>query len=708
MKQITFELLRHGPPNNQLLSPLTQYLALCENHPATTLHMPFEHNQFLHRHRALSYALRGADPTGNLDEARSFQVKDTARVLGELLGQVPGLVAEMNRDHINGGDACAEREGSRATHFRMVLSASELALLPFELALSPPGFPGAGEPLLLQLQDPVCLTREVRRIAERTLTWPQQPRVLFISAFPGNSAPQGLVQRHLGILHQLLDPWADYSQPTESRLKHLITHLDNATSDDIAQACASEQYSHVHILAHGKEYRDGFDFRYGLALENRLAPGTPDVVSGERLATALRPMQSQPGRQGSRPLVVTLASCDSGNQGSVYGLGGSVAHALHQAEIPIVIASQFPLSVDASREFVLLLYEALLWGKDPRIALNTLRRRLHTLYANTHDWASVSAYASLPENFEQWLAEAETHQNIRGMEAALSFADSVTEKVDEERGTPTGASPTPTPAAAPGTKQEDLTELLDIAAQRMDDGRTRIEALFSRQPHNIARLAGKLAAIEKRCAQACFYFADKSPKRHAELTGRWQSMLHKSRQHYWLVYESDRSQSWAILQYLSLDLILRRLHSPLPDPELTLDPHEEHNQPAVLWKLVHDLSLNDLRGKDQKFRLWALGNLVELYLMAPLVDKLQIELPGSRKPSRAPAAAPAGAVGRDRAIQHARTLIDIAGPASWDVYCTRRQVLRYAIWFPEIADVGGVNDLAWELARLLPAKQPVS
>jgi hypothetical protein len=48
MRTITLELLRHGPSNNQLLSPLTQYLALCENHSAVTVRIPFMHNQFLH------------------------------------------------------------------------------------------------------------------------------------------------------------------------------------------------------------------------------------------------------------------------------------------------------------------------------------------------------------------------------------------------------------------------------------------------------------------------------------------------------------------------------------------------------------------------------------------------------------------------------------------------------------------------------------
>ena len=65
MRTITLELLRHGPAHNQLLSPLTSYLALCENHSAVTMHVPFEHNQFLHRLDALGYRVS--------DEARIFQ-----------------------------------------------------------------------------------------------------------------------------------------------------------------------------------------------------------------------------------------------------------------------------------------------------------------------------------------------------------------------------------------------------------------------------------------------------------------------------------------------------------------------------------------------------------------------------------------------------------------------------------------------------------
>src|SRR3954463_15921563 len=94
MRTITLELLRHGPAHNQLLSPLTPYLALCENHAPVTLNVPFEHNQFLHRLSALNYEF---GDTPRADQQRQFQLGDTGRELGKLLASIPGLMAELNR-----------------------------------------------------------------------------------------------------------------------------------------------------------------------------------------------------------------------------------------------------------------------------------------------------------------------------------------------------------------------------------------------------------------------------------------------------------------------------------------------------------------------------------------------------------------------------------------------------------------------------------
>ena len=89
---------------------------------------------------------------------------------------------------------------------RLVLSASELALLPFELALAPAGFPGAGQPLLLQSVRPVTITRETRRVNEEQVVWPDRTRVLFVVASPAELPPPPAAA-HLLALRRMLEPW---------------------------------------------------------------------------------------------------------------------------------------------------------------------------------------------------------------------------------------------------------------------------------------------------------------------------------------------------------------------------------------------------------------------------------------------------------------------------------------------------------------------
>ncbi|MEP7367926.1 MAG: CHAT domain-containing protein, partial [Acidobacteriota bacterium] len=499
-------------------------------------------------------------------------------------------------------------------------------------------------------------------------------------------------QDHLWALRQMLQPWANYAEPDEEkRFVDNLVVLKDASCALIERACAENEFSHVHILAHGTEFHEGYDQRFGLALHDPI-PMTRDGidrVSGERLATALRAVRNTGQRRLSRPLVVTLASCDSGNQGTVMGLGGSVAFALHQAEIPIVIASQFPLSVAASSVFVRVLYEALLWGLDPRVAINDLRRRLHTQFPTTHDWASVTAYASLPDNFSEWLTGTQVSQTYTSMEAAMKFADFVSERCEglqDSSGAvaPTGLSATATPGASATTRS-----MLNDATEKMEAARLRVERLFDSGVGNRAELAGKLAATEKRCAQIYYYFSQLDEETADHFANKWQHLLYKSRQHYWNVFELNRDNSWAIVQFLSLDIILRRLKKRVSD--LVLEPHEEYNQPGALWKLSHDLSINDLRDRENKLRHWAMGNLIELYLVAPLMDP------------------PFDARSQDEyaayAMKYAKDLVDSAG-TDFEVYSTRRQVLRYNDWYREIAEISGIEAIVSMVSRILPATMP--
>jgi hypothetical protein len=153
----------------------------------------------------------------------------------------------------------------------------------------------------------------------------------------------------------------------------------------------------------------------------RKAGGGDEVVSGERLAYAFTRIVAD---KIHRPTVVTLATCDSGNVGSVLDTGASLAHALHLAGIPLVVASQFPLSKEGSVAVVGTLYQGLLWGKNPWILLHRIRSDLHAHFAaNTHDWASLVAYEALPGNLDAQLEEVRYYQGKQANKVALGHME---------------------------------------------------------------------------------------------------------------------------------------------------------------------------------------------------------------------------------------------------------------------------------------------
>lgn len=650
MRTITLELLRHGPAHNQLLSPLTQYLALCENHSAVTLHVPFEHNQMLHRLRALSYTLG--------EEPRQFQVKDTAQVIGALLSEIPGLTADINRLQHNANE-------DAVTHLRLVLSASELALLPFELALAPNGFPGAGQPLFLQSQMPLCIMRETRRVAEEFVEWPDRPRVLFIAATPPGyeAVPAGA---HLLALRKALAPWigsieTDEVDTRRKKVARYLSVLTNASIEGIEQACASERFTHIHILAHGFERQDNYDIRFGLALHDSRDPlGPADIVSGERLVTALRvSMRGEHGKL-TRPAVVTLASCNSGNVGTVAGVGASIAHALHEGGIPLVIASQFPLSFGGSVRMVETLYEGLLWGEDPRKILTDLRRQLHSQFPNTHDWASVTAYASLSPSFERQLASAQIRRAESGMNEALSVAGEVTRRFSSRLSH--GGN-----TLKLGNDPE-REQLLDNTRNQVVSAKQRLEKLLTRYPDERAKIRGLLASTEKREAE--IHYARLQISRLGEDQRRQAredalAAISRARDYYWEAFLTNRDIYWSIVQYLSLTVILEKTGR-LPQPV-----GNAKDITAALWVMTEMQSIYDLQSDDRHVRVWALGNLVELYILAPLIDNIAVQHDVQ------------GLI--NKASARAKELVAVADDAyPFGIFSTRRQVARYLEWYNEL------------------------
>ena len=123
------ELLRGGPPHNQLVSPITEYLALCGGAAPHTLRLPFEHGDLTSRLLVLRYGLgSGRDQ----EELRQAEMSRLARELGTLLGSIPAFGAEISSIELplDGG----------VVHFRLVLAGNELALVPWEIAHVPLAF----------------------------------------------------------------------------------------------------------------------------------------------------------------------------------------------------------------------------------------------------------------------------------------------------------------------------------------------------------------------------------------------------------------------------------------------------------------------------------------------------------------------------------------------------------------------------------------
>ena len=693
MRTITLELLRHGPAHNQLLSPLTEYLALCENHSAVSIRVPFEHNQMVYRLRALSYFLE--------QESRGFQLVDTARVMGELLAQIPGLTADLSRQSAN-----TETSAQAITHLRLILSSSELALLPFELAVAPNGFPGTGQYLSLQPQTPICITRETRRHPRQFLKWPSRPKILFVFASPPEfeSVP---APAHLLALRKAIAPWLPFSDSlnqTAAESEHEDYHatevkkrlcvLPYASVPMLEQACASGEYTHIHILAHGAQFDSGYDTRYGLAFHKPGHENGHEIVSGERLATILNARTGQ-GDDANRLAVVTLASCNSGNVGSVAGVGASVSHALHASGIPLVIGSQFPLSFGGSVIMVERLYEGLLWGHDPRELLVDLRRSLHSNYMESHDWASLTAYSSLPYDFEAQLVNIRIMQANRSINAALRQADDAL--LHRFEGTDNTQQAGTATTGAQASAQQGLGE--DAALKHIRQAQQPLLKLLRQHPCEREQIQAKLAGVHKRMAQLQFHLSDqKTP----DTVIPWESIcsdMHQSRQYYWDSRFLEPTEAYKTVQYLGLTLVLQEMLRLLPSD------FRHERSPLQLWLAAEIQAISACESGDDLHRSWAWCDLVELYLMAPLVEGLT-DIRTAQLQSGALLAGGwqdvSGQSGQsaiyryfaDRAIEAASHISHLASRSSYQYFSTRRQIARYLIWFlPMIDRFGQSQDI---------------
>ncbi len=428
----------------------------------------------------------------------------------------------------------------------IVTNARELYALPFEAVLD-----ADSAPLLVNQKNPIVLTRRaLKPLSEKKTRWPARPRVLFAYASPtwilGSTVP---AEKHKEVLLRALQPWVDPLPGVDMVIgneKSVITTLKEASLDDIKQAIEQgykdqKPYTHVHLLAHGMIIKDPLRRhreRFGVALDSADRTVTPP----EKIVEAILPKTLNQDRESTNPVMVTLAICDGGNQSNTVVEVGSLAQELHQAGVPIVIASQLPLTFPGSTIIAETLYRQWMDGEDIREGLYQARSNLYRAKNTTyHDWVGMVAYVRLPEGYHDYLLDIRLQSQLAALETTSKYANVLLEQSIKE-----------TWQYEQVTKRlqtciDSLTKYLDqYSSETSSDVKVEI----------VQETQGLLGSAYKRLSELLFRRAGieeaEADQRHQEEV----EALKNAYQCYKQGFLYNTSHHWNGVQYLALQMVL--------------------------------------------------------------------------------------------------------------------------------------------------------
>lgn len=538
MKSTLVEFARFKNLDEGILREGDEYLQMVANLPVRTREAPISQRGFFSLMVQLRYEIGSEHDRQNA------------------LAKVSGLITDFMDLRQNGEDgvrtllSVLDEDGADLQQIDLVANAAELSALPFEAAVASDGFP------LFLSRGGVVLTRRVRgRFTEHSPQWPARPRVLFVWSSAGGDVPH---DEHREALLCALAPWMPpsdresvYLEIKDARLRDLETAASTAAE-------SGNGFSHVHLLAHGHPVRERNDDRFGIAF-NHPVEGM-DVVTPGQISDALVGIRSS-------AVVLTLAVCDAANQLDTITAEKSVAHELHVSGIPVVIASQLPLTKVGSNILVDRFYRDLLEGLDVRRALHNARKALYENREKTgHDWLSLVGYVELREGYADFLEEVRLKSQLASLENLRDLAAARAED---------GAGP------------EFLAEVRDELKQRIASLESRL--LYTDNRAALDENRGLLGSAEKRLAELCFHhFRDDAGRRESlEAMGR-------ARDWYRHAFEANPSHHWSGVQYLALDAALTGKVC------------------AEDWKVAYRAAEVDRRRPGE---YWAQGSLTELALL---------------------------------------------------------------------------------------------
>ncbi|MDP6554394.1 MAG: CHAT domain-containing protein, partial [Pirellulaceae bacterium] len=298
MKSRMIEFLRDGDPREGTINKGRTYLVTSgTDNSVRSFEMPCGHTDIQRFLARLRYRL---------------SVADQKRALTEL----SELVTDILQPSV---------DGNEPIQLDLVVSVAEIGALPFEAATD-----SDGQQLFVRRDKVVVPTRRIRgEFEEKQRPWPARPRVLFVYANPDwlENAPKVPVREHEEALEAALKPWLELMEHVRGAVVPDATSVlvkKEASLGEVKSAIQQARlhgkpFTHVHILAHGVRFAPDQhlpdNYEYGLALNSEL--GKP--VESDELADAIV-------SQDSRPVVVSLAVCDGGNQANCAFRVESLAH----------------------------------------------------------------------------------------------------------------------------------------------------------------------------------------------------------------------------------------------------------------------------------------------------------------------------------------------------------------------------------------------
>ncbi len=530
-------------------------------------------------------------------------------------------------------------EGSHPIQIDLVSNAEELWAVPFEACLDAKGAP------LFQSERQIVLTRRIRTgFAAHMRRWPAQPRVLFVTAGPASDTGEltiepKLVAEHRAALEAALAPWIQPWRGIGRRkgAERFLHILEDPSIGEIATVCAAawpdDPFTHIHVLAHGVQIKadEPGESVWGVRIGGA-------NISPDAFVQAIAPTEGLPA-------VVTIAACDSANATDPFTPEKSFAQELHRAGVPVVVASQLPLTVPGSTTLVRHFYARVLQGEDVRRALYETFVALHADPNAGHDWLSVVAYVQLPEGYDDQRVAAALRSDLALLEAADAAA--------AELGKGDVAHPEPTRAIA-----QELRECSAVLERRCAEiQELRLGAEY------LAEAYGLLGSAHKRLAQLLFECSVREPG--ATLVQESLEALQQARAHYQRASSKNPSAHWVAAQSLALTAIL---DGKIEDP--------------IEWEIQRRNAAGEAESSADE--IWAWGTLAELYLLARL---------GGGQPRIKDALA---------ALKELENRAQ-AKNADFPIRSTRRQLLRYLRWWtrPNGFFAKGAGDLAADAQFLL-------